>query len=153
MNNQYKITSDTLAIISIGYSRAHILEKKDEFIINKSAYEVINDNCVRYGSSYEGRKDGARYLTGAYSKPPILVEEESNTVLFPTKSPKSLGCIWINLDNVEKIEKNNELVKIVFKNDSFMNVNVSYYSIEKQYLKATLLQSASNRLKNNKNNH
>ena len=93
MNSQYKITSETLAIISISSNRAHILEKKDEFIIFKSAYDIINENCIRYGSSYDGRKEGTKYLTGAYYKPPILVEENSNTVFFPTKSPKHSGCI------------------------------------------------------------
>ena len=151
MKNNYQITSETLAIISMGISKAHILEKNDEFFVNKSAYDIINENCIRYGSSYDGRKAGTKYLTGSCYKCPIIVEENTNTIVFPTKSPKNIGCIWINLENLDRIERNNELVKLNFCNGSFMNIKASYYSIENQYLRAALLQSVSRGFKNNKN--
>ena len=143
MNNYYKITENTLAIISMGENKTHILEVNDEFYVNENAYKILDKNCCRYGSSYAGRCEGTKFLTGVAYKQPVVVEEDNSTVFFPTKSPKTRGCAWINLTNIKRIvkEKNKPIVKIIFHNGTNLTLRSSFYSIENQYKKATLLES------------
>ena len=42
-----------------------ILEKNKEYFLNDIAYDVMEHSCQYFGSSYRGRKEGARDILGA----------------------------------------------------------------------------------------
>ena len=65
----------------------------------------MDESCKYFGSSYEGRKEGAKSILGAEYKVPIVVEDSSNLILFPTTSPYADDCIWISLKRVNNIHK------------------------------------------------
>ena len=84
MLEEYEINASTLAIIPIDDKTSRVYEEEGEYIINKNSNKLIDYNCKFYGSSYRGRCEGTKYLTGIKSKFPIIIEESRNIIFFPT---------------------------------------------------------------------
>ncbi|MFA7688946.1 MAG: competence protein ComK, partial [Bacilli bacterium] len=103
---EYEISNNTLAIIPIGYSKSKVLETTEEFIVNLSPFEIINNSCKYFGSSYSGRHDGTKNLIGVSHKAPIIIEETTELIFFPTMSPRIPNCYWISLNKVKDFIKN-----------------------------------------------
>ena len=109
----------------------------------------MEESCKYFGSTYEGRKNGAKNILGAEYKVPIVIEDSDNLIVFPTTSPSSDDCVWISLKRVKKLEKMEfNSTKIVFDNDREIIVNCSYRSIENQLSRASRLDII---LRNHKN--
>jgi len=139
--NFYEINTDTLAIISIEKNKSKIIEKFNEFIINKSVMDIIENSCQYFGSSYQGRHKGTKKLIGVSHKSPIIIEESKEMIFFPTSSPKLEKCNWIALKNISDYKRANNESIIVFKNGYNLNLNISYGSLENQIFRATRLDS------------
>ena len=73
--DSYEINKDTYAVMSVNEGISKILEKDDEYFVNKNSYEVMEDSCSYYGSSCEGRIKGTKQILGSNYKVPIVVEE------------------------------------------------------------------------------
>lgn len=138
---KYEINRDTLAIIPIDENTSKIYEEENEYIINKSSNSIIKENCEFYGSSYEGRCIGTKNLTGIKTKYPIIIEESRNIIFFPTTSIRTQQSSWIALNNIDKYTKNNKNSNIKFKNNKDINIDISFYSLENQICRATMLKS------------
>ena len=148
MLNNYEINAGTLAIIPINETTTKVIEINNEYIVNKSSFEIIDNSCSYYGSTYKGRYEGTKNLIGMSYKLPIIIEESKNIIFFPTTSPRLEDCSWISLNNIKDYFKSKEGSHIIFKNDSIININVSIFVIESQILRAsrlsTVLQSRKN---------
>ena len=108
-----------------------------------------NESCRYFGSSYEGRKEGSKSILGAEYKVPIVIEDSTNLVVFPTTSPYADDCAWISLkrvNNIHKIDANNS--KIIFDNNTEIIVPCSFRSLENQLSRASRLDLI---LRNRKN--
>lgn len=138
---EYEINSDTLAIIPIDQNTSRIYEKEDEYIVHQSANSIIKDNCEFYGSSYQGRCVGTKSLTGIKAKFPIIIEESRNIIFFPTSSSRTGQSGWIALNKIKSYKKNNYESIVEFENNSKINLNISYYSLDNQVCRATILKS------------
>ena len=146
---KYEISKGTLAILPNEKNSSVVYEDDDRYIIKQTPYQIMEESCKYFGSTYEGRKDGAREMLGAEYKVPIVIEDSSNLIVFPTTSPLSEDCVWISLKRVEKIEKidaNN--TKIIFDNKTEIIVDSSYRTIENQLSRASKLDLI---LRNHKN--
>ena len=99
----YEITYDTQAILPINNDKSKIIEEKDEYYINSKPLYILEHSCEYFGSSYEGRKEGTKKLLGITHKAPVIVEETRKIIFFPTISPDSDECIWINLEKLISI--------------------------------------------------
>ena len=109
----------------------------------------MEESCKYFGSTYEGRKNGAREILGAEYKVPIVVEDSDNLIVFPTTSPLADDCVWISLKRVKKIDKiDNNNTRIIFDNDKDIIVPCSYRTIENQLSRASRLDLI---LRNHKN--
>ena len=137
----YEINSSTLAIVPLGDDVSKIYEEEDEYIVQKSSNSIIKYNCEFYGSSYEGRCIGTKSLTGIKTKYPIIIEESRNIIFFPTTSTRTQQSSWIALNKIKNYKKLNTKSKIQFKNESNLNLNISFYSLENQICRATMLKS------------
>ena len=137
----YEINTATLAIIPIDENTSKVYENEEEYIIKRSSNSIIKSNCEYYGSSYEGRCIGTKSLTGIKSKYPIIIEESRNIIFFPTTSTRTQQSSWIALNKVKDYVKNNQTSKINFKNNVKINLDISYYSLENQICRATMLKS------------
>lgn len=139
--DNYEIGSQTLAIIPIGEDLSKVYEDETEYIINKSSNSIIKENCEFYGSSYEGRCIGTKSLTGIKTKFPIIIEESRNIIFFPTSSTRTKQSTWIALNKIKQIKSKNYNSQVEFKNNEKIDVNISIYSLENQFVRATMLKS------------
>lgn len=146
---KYEISKGTLAILPNEKNSSVVYEDDDRYIIKQTPFEIMEESCKYFGSTYEGRKDGAKEMLGAEYKVPIVIEDSSNLIVFPTTSPLSEDCVWISLKRVEKIEKiDSNNTKIIFDNKTEIIVDSSYRSIENQLSRASRLDLI---LRNHKN--
>ena len=146
---KYEINKGTLAIVPNDLENSLVYEDNESYIINQNAFSIMEESCKYFGSTYEGRKNGAKNILCAEYKVPIVIEDSDNLIVFPTTSPSSDDCAWISLKRVKKIEKlefNN--TKIIFDNDREIIVNCSYRTIENQLSRASRLDII---LRNHKN--
>ena len=100
--NSYEINADTLAIVPYGRGKSKVYEGKEEFIVKKSSLMIVKDSCLFFGSSFEGRKEGAKSLLGIDMKVPIVIEDTRNMIFFPTSSCVRDNSIWISYQNLLK---------------------------------------------------
>ncbi len=139
--DSYEINKDTYAIMTINEGVSKVLEKDDEYFINKSSYEVMEDSCEYYGSSCEGRIKGTKMILGSNYKVPIIVEEANEIIFFPTEAATSENCIWLSLNNIKKYERCNGYTKVVFNSGKEIIIKMSLSSFETQILRANRLES------------
>lgn len=136
----YEISKGTLAVVPNEKLGSLVYEDDDRYLVSQTPFEVMESSCLYFGSSYEGRKEGAKNILGAEYKVPILIDDTDNIILFPTTSPLSQDCAWISLRHVQKYERidaNN--TKIVFDNGKEIIVPTSFRSIENQISRAARL--------------
>lgn len=141
--DNYEINTSTLAIIPINDKITKIYEEETEYIVKEPANDIIKNNCKFFGSSYEGRCIGTQSLTGIKSKLPIIIEESRNIIFFPTSSIRNQQSSWIALNKIKYFSKSNIGPNgiITFKNHKTVPLNISYYSLGNQIVRATMLQT------------
>ena len=145
----YEISRGTLAIVPSEGDSSMIYEDETQYIVPEKPFKIMEDSCKYFGSTYEGRKNGARNILGAEYKVPIVVEDENNLIVFPTTSPLAEDCVWISLKRVKKIEKNDfNTTKVIFDNNTEIVVDCSYRTMENQLSRASRLDLI---LRNHKN--
>ena len=147
--NNYEINEDTYAVIAEDIGKTKIIEKNYDLSIDNDAYQVMDESCKYYGSSCDGRIKGTKTILGSSYKVPIIVEDSSNLIVFPTTSPSAEDCVWISLGRVKRIEKiDPSNTKILFDNNQSIIVGCSYRTIENQLSRASRLDLI---LRNHKN--
>ena len=139
--NNYEINLETLAIIPINASETRIIEKNDDFIVNSSSMKIIDDCCRFFGSTYAGRMEGTKSMIGVNYKAPIILEETTPIIFFPTLSPRLEACSWISFKDVDKCIKKDNNTVILFKNGIELEVNLSYKILQNQILRSSYLNS------------
>lgn len=151
MLKEYEINDDTIAIVPIDEKLSKIYEDEVEYVVNKNANKIIEENCKFYGSSYKGRCEGTKYLTGIKSKYPIIIEESRNIIFFPTSSVRNNENIWLSLNKIKSYDKNNYGTLITFNNNKKIALAISLYSLDNQYCRANLLKAKfyDKKIKNN----
>jgi len=148
---EYEINEETMAVIPMNYYQTLIKETDNEYVINKRAYEIMESSCEYYGSTYKGRLTAAKKILNSSYKIPIVIEESENIIFFPTKSSLLEDCSWINYNFIKKYEKDGKNVKITFKNNEQISVDMSKLSLENQISRSTKLELTARKRKINKN--
>ena len=138
---EYEINESTMFIKPNGKGKSIVCEEEQEYQISKSTNKIIKENCSFYGSSYIGRCEGTKSLTGIKSKFPIIIEETRKIIFFPTSSVRTKDSIWLSLNQIKEIQKDNKNSKIIFKNGAKIKIGISYYSLKNQYCRAIILKA------------
>ncbi len=139
--DSYEINKDTCAILNLNNEVTKVVENNQEYLIPKTTFEVMEDSCAYYGSSYEGRLKGTKMILGCNYKLPIIVEESNDLIFFPTNGTSSEKCSWISLKHVLKYEPYKGYTKVTFTEGRTVVVKMSYNSFDMQVLRATRLQN------------
>jgi len=139
MIESYEVNTSTLAIIAVNNKLSRVIEKENDFLINKSTLEIIEESCLYFGSTFSGRCEGTKKLLGYSYKLPIIIEESKSLIFFPTASPRFSKCSWLSLHNVDKFSPLLKGTRVLFKNGSFIDLEYSYDSLENQLMRATRL--------------
>ena len=137
----YEININTMALIPISENQTEIIERDNNFIVNENIMDIIKNSCEYFGSSYLGRKEGTKKLTGITHKSPIIIEESNKLIYFPTESPRLNSCSWIGFNNIKRYINNNGKATIIFDNDKILDLNISYNSLDNQVLRSSKLES------------
>jgi len=138
---KYEINDETMAIIPIDSSKTKVIELTKEYVIPHSSFEILEENCEYYGSTYNGRIKAAQKILNYSYKIPLLIEESEKIIFFPTKSSTSNDCCWINHNFVKKREKHGKNTKVLFENGIEEIFNISKLSFENQLLRAGMLDA------------
>ena len=138
--NNYIINLKTIALIPLNYKITKVIEEDSSFIVNENTMRIINNSCSYFGSSYIGRHNGTKTLTGINYKSPIIIEETRNIIFFPTISPRDINCSWISLKHINNYINKNGKIEVLFENGNKCIFNISYGSFDNQYLRATKLE-------------
>ena len=149
MIEEYFISEDTLMLLPLSKNETKILDISGEYIIEKNIFEVVDESCQYYGSTYNGRFKKKKKTLDMDYKLPIIIDEVKEVVLFPTCSPKLENCIWICVNNVENYIKNNKVSVIKFTNGVSSELNISINTLENQILRATMLLMKLKKRKSN----
>ena len=137
----YEINRNTMALIPVNDDQTKIIEKEDNFIVDNNIMDIIKNSCEYFGSSYIGRKEGTKKLTGITHKSPIIIEESNKLIYFPTESPRLSSCSWIGLNNIKSYINNNGRATIIFDNDKILDLDISYGILDNQVLRSSKLES------------
>ncbi len=141
---EYEINDSTMAILPDVEGKAIVLEDDYKYEVEEKPIGILDYSCKYFGSSYPGRKEGAKAILNSHYKLPILVEETQNLIFFPTISPEDNNCIWISLHKIKDYYESDDGLHntiIEFKNGEKMVVEISYKSFENQLLRASRLES------------
>ena len=147
---EYEINKGTLAILPNEVADSLVYEDDERFLIHQTPFQIMEESCKYFGSTYEGRKDSAKAILGAEYKVPVIVEDTDNLIVFPTTSPRSEDCIWISLKRVKafkKIDITN--TRVIFDNNTEIIVPVSYRTLENQISRASRLDFLMRKRKSN----
>lgn len=138
---KYEINDETVALIPIDSSNTRVIELKEEYIIPQPTFNIMEENCEYYGSTYEGRVKAAKKILNFSYKLPLLIEETEKIIFFPTKTSISSDCCWINPNYVSKREKYGKNIRVQFQNGIIEEFNISKLSFENQLMRANMLDS------------
>lgn len=150
MDNSYEINNSTCAILPKDNEESYIIELENNYTVEKTPTKIVNDSCKSFGSSLIGRQEGTKKLLNISYKAPIIVCEASELIFFPTSSPRFKDCCWISLNNIKNYKKENNHTIIEFTNDKKIKLEVSFYTLENQIFKATMLASKLFKIKQGK---
>lgn len=142
MEDEYIVNKNTYALLPTS-NGTKIINFDDEIDVLVSTNILVSNSCRYYGSSLEGRIIGTRDILGVNYKPPIMISEVNNFIMFPTESVRSVNCAWINLGAIKRYYRKNMGSSIVFLNNKEVDFDISYPVLDKQILKASRLYNIS----------
>ena len=137
---KYIINENTYFLVKKDLS-LEIMEEKQSYQIEENINEILNDSCKYYGSSYDGRKAGTKYLLPITSKVPIFLNEKKNIVIFPIESDRNKNNIWFVFNNILSYKKVKNYVEITFKNNEKYIFLMSFHIFKNQMIKCSQLIS------------
>ena len=139
--SSYEVNMDTLVIVPVGKNRSKVYENGDVFIVKKSCRKIIEDSCLFFGCSYEGRKEGIKSLLNIDMKIPIVIEDTRNIIFFPISSCIREDSVWISYQNLIKYAKYNDISTTLYFKDSIkINVGCKYCLIDNQVIRCIKLE-------------
>lgn len=93
----------------------------------------LDQMCIAHGSTYQGRIDAFRTLTGTVQKPAVMISEMTHQMFFPTVSSKSSDCIWLCAERIFSIRtKDDQHSLVLFMDGNTIELAVSKRTLNKQ---------------------
>lgn len=141
----YMIKHSTMAVLPAIHGQetySKVLEEKGEYFIALPSKTIVTRSCKYYGSSYEGRREGTKELTGVTHKAPIVIEPINKMYFFPTASPSQPHCAWLSYEHITNhFSSGKANTTIVFSNGKSIELEVSKASFESQLRITAQLQT------------
>ncbi|MEI5906479.1 competence protein ComK [Bacillus spongiae] len=136
MIEEYEMNPQTMILLPFQcgtklYTR--IIEFYDEYVSPHPPIDIVRKSCEYFGSSYEGRREGTKRLTGIVYKAPIIIDSHTSIFSFPTTSPSHSNCIWVCEKYVHLHERvNAKMTNVIFKNGQSFHIPISASSFGTQ---------------------
>lgn len=132
----YSINENTMAILpayEIEYESI-VMEVNHTYYIKKPPLQLIQQNCLINGASYDGRRESVSFLTGYSRCIPIPINPRHDIYAFPTHSPQNDHCSWIFFNHIQRVSRaeNQDESIIYFKNKQILTLDISFHILSKQ---------------------
>jgi competence protein ComK len=130
----YEVTKHTMAILSSFNqdSQALVLDVRGEFHVKQTPMQIIRAACLEGRETYEGRRKAVMHHTSITQKVPIPINIFEQLIAFPTYSPTQIECVWIFYNKIKAIEPRGERSAVIFLNDHILELDLSFYTLERQ---------------------
>lgn len=121
-----------------------IYEQDKQIFVKKTAMQLIETACLRYGSTYDGRRRATVNRTNFKRMVPIPISISRDIYAFPTHSPTDYDCAWIFSNHVQAYKRipptkhASEKSMIIFNDNLELSLDVSTHTIKKQKERAEL---------------
>jgi len=138
--NEYEINDNTIALI-YDEEKTVVYEKDRSFIVDNLPNKIIKNSCEYFGSSYKGRLEGTKKMTGITHKSPIIIEESKEIIFFPLISPRLNNCSWVRNKYILDYYKVNDGCIVETINGRKISLNCSYEVFNNQILRSSRLES------------
>lgn len=111
-----------------------VMELGHTYYVKMTPFQIIKDNCILNGSSYDGMRQSVRNLLGYVRLAPIPMNIAHDLYVFPTHNPRSDECIWLSLRHIIHIssKKGKKESFVHFSNTKKLPINLSYYRLSRQ---------------------
>lgn len=142
MNDYYIISDKTMLLYrDFDNNRTVIYDENDVFLVNKKLITLIRLSINNYKFNFI-KRDMIKKITNSNDKLPVVIDVFKEVILFPTHSPRNKDCVWVNYNNIKKIQKvKNNVTCIYFKNGKIFLINRSIYSIKNQISKCVIINN------------
>ena len=114
---------DVLYIFKDSYS-TNIVKVREEVIVNDTINNVINQTCLEFLTTLDGRIKAIKQVYKISKFVPIYIKD--GLILQPIYSNKSWKQIYINICNIKKVNKVNDRLVITFINEKTIYLDISY---------------------------
>ncbi len=123
----YQISDRTLYIKAAKKHDAvtEIEELYDTYYSMQTGLKIINQACVRAGSTYVGRAQAMKKIFNINYNPPIPIDPSRDLYAFATLSPHQENSIWVITKNIIEIQHSSKFSFIFFKNNKLLRVPLS----------------------------
>ncbi|WP_404469075.1 competence protein ComK [Sutcliffiella horikoshii] len=142
--NEYLINQRTIAIQPHLHPQyqTKIIDMEGIYYTSERPAEILARSCVKYGATFDGRRDVAMKLTNFIQKTPLLVAEVYKIIALPTHSPEHKDCAWIMFHQImEVIHTKQSICRLKFHNHTEIEFPVSSQTIRQQIQKAAVIYS------------
>lgn len=141
MKNYYEINKGTMCLLQNINNTTIVIEEDNEYTVDENIHKIVSDSCKNFGSTFKGRTEGTRELTGIKYKTPIVISEYLSIIMIPTGSTRGELCHWVSLNSIKDISKteNNECI-VNFINGKSVKLDISFFIMQNQLAKATRLE-------------
>jgi competence protein ComK len=139
----YCIETTTIAMQSIAHHsfRTKIWDEEGIFYSEKTCEQLLNEACLRRGSSCRGKRDAITSLLHLKQSIPIPICFEQNVCAIPSVSPQKWECTWYFYAHIKEICKHDKQTLLLFHNGQTLLINSSFYHTRQQLLKAGYILS------------
>ncbi len=133
------IDHQTLAIEAFSSEdfRTKITKTTGTFYSEQTPVKLLDEACLNYASTLEGRKQAVMKIF-KYYKPPIIIAPFSLS-FFPTASYNNYKCVFIFNHPFEITEYGNGICGLSFYNSPEILVNVTRHILTQQHLRMHMI--------------
>ncbi|MFC3883378.1 competence protein ComK [Bacillus songklensis] len=130
LNEKYRISATTMAITAYAHPsyQTKIFDFFGGYYTSMQPLELIEEACIRSGSTYEGRRKSIVYLFHYEKRTPIPISPLHNIFAFPTTSTNHFHCTWLFLHHILQIvphpTKTNQSI-VTFRNNAQLIVHAT----------------------------
>ncbi len=111
-----------------------VREESHVICTNKSVKKILDNSCLLYGASFNGRRDFSRAFLQTDKKLPVEVSAPSNIVMFPLRSNVLGEKVWIAYHHVkdQRVISTGKM-EILFTDNTTYQIDISKSSFSRQY--------------------
>lgn len=120
-----------LESVFTGDNKSKIITTHGIYYSRMTVLNLLNNACIRYASTMEGRMQATRIFMKYSKKTPILIEP-SEIGAFPTMSYQNAECVWLFNHHFDVEDLGKRKSEVTFRNGTSSTVFVSKNVLLKQ---------------------